>query len=435
LHVIETPDYAAVAQLATTVVSSPSLSVAISDGATLVEAGDELAYTVSYNNSGTGRAYGTSIRVTPPSSQKVTSVQCWPASHCEVGSGEVVYDLGVVDGGVSGSVLMIATVRDPLPAGAIGEIVATAVIDTPTPGDPPGDNVAQDVDGIATRPDLVVVADYEEVMPYPGKRVTFTVDYSNEGHIATTGVAITVTQPQYTTYDPHASSPWLDLGDGRYRYPVGALDYNEGESLLFVVTLPPEVFTTTMTDFDATFGIYDDGKSGIDGQLSNNLFPARLGVPNLVIEKVVADPSIWEGGPGYLTFTVRNAGTGLACGIYGGDGECKVFSVDAFLDPKTPPLSYPIEKFGQCFVYVDPIYGGLSRTVMISFTTGDWQNKSGFCEATVFGEFWLHTDNWDPVNYDIALYGRVPESNEFDNVFGPLTRPYYVYLPVTIKNH
>jgi uncharacterized repeat protein (TIGR01451 family) len=436
--VLDTPAYSAVAQIATTVVSSPSLSLSVSDGKSAVEAGDELEYAASYSNNGTGRAYGTTIVVTPPSSQYVEDVGCQPPSDCVLQDGQLVFNIGTLPSGAGGSgmVLMVATVRDPLSAGAIDDIVATAVIDTPTPGDPPGDNVAQDVDAVATRPDLVVVADYQDVMPYPGKRVTYTVDYSNRGHIATTGVAITVTQPQYTTYDPQASSPWQHLGDDHYGFPVGSLDYNEGDSLSFVVTLPPGVFTTTMTNFNTAFLIHDDGGSGIDGDLSNNVSPAPMGVPNLVIENVVADPSIWKGEPGYLTFTVRNVGTGRACGMYDGDGKCKEFSVDAFLDPITPPLSYPIEKFGDCFVYVNPIYGNLEATAVISFTTGDWLNRSGFCGAAVFGKLWLHTDNWDPeyIDYEVALYGKVPESNEYDNVFGPVTRPYFVYLPVVLKN-
>jgi uncharacterized repeat protein (TIGR01451 family) len=441
--VVVEPAYSAAVEVDTTVVSSPSLSLAISDGRTFVEAGDELPYTVSYNNSGTGRAYSTTIRVTPPALLYVENVRCGPASKCQVGSGEVVYDLGTVDGGVANSVLMTVTVRDPLPAGAIGNITATAVIETITPGDPPGDNVAQDVDVIATRPDLVAMADYQAIMPYPGKRVTYTVNYSNRGHIATTGVVITAAQPQYTTYDPGASSAWQDVGDGHYRFPVGELDYDEGGSLLFVVTLPAGVFTTTMTNFDAAFGIYDDGKSGHDGQPGNNRVLAPMGVPNLVIENVVVDRSVWLREPGLLTITIRNTGTGLACGTNGADGECRFFSVDVFTNPIPPPVSYPIEKFGNCFLYVAPIYAGLAQTAVMSFTTGEWGNEPGVCVAGAMGELWIHADNWDPSNLPpwpveygpVPPYGQVPESNEFDNVFGPVLPPSYLYLSLIVKNH
>jgi uncharacterized repeat protein (TIGR01451 family) len=281
-----------------------------------------------------------------------------------------------------------------------------------------------------------VVADYQDIMPYPGKRVTYTVHYSNEGHIATVGVVVVATQPNNTTYEQDGSDDWVPQGDGRYTYTVGNLDYNESGELSFVVTLTTTHFTTAMTNFDATFEIYDAGVSGDDSDPSSNVHEALLGVPNLVIEDVSADGTIWAGLPGFLTVTVRNTGTSVSCGV-NPNGECTTFSLEPFFDPVTPPPSYPIDKFGDCFFYVSPIQAGLAETAVFSFTLNPSLPgyNSGYCRATKIKEIWLKVDNWDiRPPYRPDAYGWVPEFNEYDNVFGPVTPAYSIYLPVVLRN-
>jgi hypothetical protein len=429
VRVYDTPEYADSVEIRTRVVSAPSLWLTIDNGKTSVEAGEELEYILRYGNSGNGPAYNTAIIATPPSAQHVKDITCSPISDCQVQGGQVFYDIGRLPGGDSDTVRLLVTVRDPLPAGALG-ITATAIIDTPTPGDPPEGNTAQDADEISTRPDLVVVADYEDVMPYPGKRVTYTVHYSNEGHIATTGVVITATRAPHTFFRPGASDPeWTAVGGGQFRYEIGDHDYAEGGDSVFVVVLTDE-FTPTVTNFDATFVIQDSGVSGEDANPDDNVFLASLGIPNLRIDRVVADADIWVGQPGLLRVTLRNTGAGPACGVYNPAG-CSSFSLDLFPDSMTPPDSYPIKDFGECYVFVPSIPAHSVETAVISFTTGSWQNQSGFCGVRTMRELWLKVDNWDP---DAPPYpaesGLVPEYNEFDNVRGPVVPGYDIFLPM-----
>ena len=427
--------YSDTAQATSTVVSSPSLSISISNGKQGVEAGEHLQYDLGYGNAGNGKAYETSIVATAPSAQYVENVTCEPTAKCNVNGSTVTYAIGTVLGGDAGTVYMYATVRDPLPAGA-GSIIASAIINTPTPGDPPDGNSAQDVDEIATRPDLQVTADYMDIMPWPGKRVTFTLHYSNEGRIATTGVAITATEDPHTTFQQAASDPdWHALGNGRYRYDVGDMDYLSSGTLDFVVTLTTGNFTPAMTSFDTIFEIQDDGGSGEDANPDDNVLQARIGVPNLVVDGADVEPSIWRGNPGWITITIRNKGTGPACGVYLPEVGCTGFAIDPFLDPVSPPGSFPIEEFGDCYAFVDPIGSGLTMQVAMSFTLDPaLQFSEGYCKAGLVREIWLKVDNWDPdADPFPADYGIVPESNEFDNV--TRVRPRLVfYLPLLLSN-
>jgi uncharacterized repeat protein (TIGR01451 family) len=436
VHIFATPAYSASAQIETTVVSSPSLQISISNGQDSVQAGDDVTYILNYENVGSGRAYSTTIVATPPSLQHVSYVECWPPGQCSWDGSQVTFDLGTVDGGDSGNVRFVVHVYDPLPAGA-RSVTASAVIHTITPGDPTGDNSAQDVDDIGTRPDLFVLPNYQGVAPRPGKRVTYTVQYSNAGHIATEGVVVRVTQPPNSTFEQQASvSGWVSLGDGRHTYAAGDLDYDEGGVITFVVTLTSTHFTAVMTNFDAVFEIYDSGISGEDGVPGNNVYQATLGVPNLVIESVQVEPFVWGGQPGFMTVTVRNAGTGPACGVYNPDFECSSFALDPFLDPAVPPASYPLEDFGDCYVIVpNGLLPGMTQTAVFSFTLGP-ASLEGYCPAAPWSEIWLKADNWKPgVDPYPDDFGVVPEFNEFDNVFGPVTPPSGIYLPIVLRNY
>jgi uncharacterized repeat protein (TIGR01451 family) len=436
VRVFDEPRYSAADTITTTVLSSPSLVLSISDGKDWAEAGDELVYAINTNNAGSGRAYDTMIVAHLPSTEHVTYQGCLPSNVCERVGEQVIYDLGTVSGGAGSMVFMNVAVLNPLPAGARA-ITASATISTVTPGDPPEDNVAQDVDQIITRPDLVVTADYQDFLPKPGKRVTYTVHYSNEGRMLALGVVLTATKAQYAEFDVQASDPrWELQTNDSVRFEAGDLDFGQSAELSLVTTLPdPPVghFTTVMTNFDAYFEVYEAGGSGEDADLETNTFYAPLGVPNLVITEVDVDPVIRGGKPGYLTVTVENKGYGRACGSFPGEIACRGANVDVFVNPTTEPKSFPVANYGDCFVNFDPIQPGLTRSLLISFTSLDPGGQSGLCKAGPIVALWLKADNWttDDQQPSVEEYGLVPEFNEWDNVI-PVPFP-DAYLPIIIR--
>jgi hypothetical protein len=73
---------------------------------------------------------------------------------------------------------------------------------------------------------------------------------------------------------------------------------------------------------------------------------------------------------------------------------------------------------------------------VISFTLDPALDYSpGYCVAQVFNELWLKVDNWDP-NADPfpADYGVVPETNEYDNVKGPIFPGQHLFLPIIMNS-
>jgi hypothetical protein len=132
---------------------------------------------------------------------------------------------------------------------------------------------------------------------------------------------------------------------------------------------------------------------------------------------------------------IENTGTGVACGVYNPNG-CTSFATDLFIDPETPPPSYPVEGFGDCYAWVPPLAPGNTNTAVFSFTLDpSLRYLPSYCGAEVFSKLWIKIDNWDP-NADPfpAEFGLVPEINEFDNVAGPVTPDYHLFLPVIMND-
>lgn len=420
-------------ELTTSVTNQPFLWIQMDDGRTSVEAGDRLTYTLRYTNDGTSTAYGVSISVNLPDLSLAHYASCQPQAQCARADDRVTYRLGEVEGSGGGAVYLTIEIADPLPAGANHyQITTTAVISTTTPDDPVGDNDVQDIDDIDTQPDLQIHVDYHSHTPYPGKRLTYTIQFSNTGHIATTGVVVTATLPAHATYDPIVSSNWQSTSGASFTYPVGALDHNQHGALLLVVTLPAGSFTATTSDFDAAFGIIDDGGSGDDRDPGNNDAPAPLGVPDVIVESVDVNwASLLSGQVGqHVTVTLRNQGTNIACNPVPPPGEsenwCAPFFVDLYINPEPIPPSYPIGPPFSDF-YSDragPIHPGESQSVPISPFALPASIQSPLFLYVRVDNFW---PEWPT--------GLVPERNELNNVFGPVTMARNLYLPIVLRSY
>jgi uncharacterized repeat protein (TIGR01451 family) len=104
-----------------------------------------------------------------------------------------------------------------------------------------------------------------------GSVLAYEITYANAGADVATGVAITETVPENTTFAPTLSSNgWQQIGVSNiYVYDVGTLAKGEGGSVVFAVnmndTLPPDVETITNT-----VAIGDDGQHGPDKVPADN---------------------------------------------------------------------------------------------------------------------------------------------------------------------
>jgi len=185
-----------------------------------------------------------------------------------------------------------------------------------------------------------------------------------------------------------------------------------------------------MNAFTNTFSIRDNGPGGLSiaGATQNT----TLGVPDLIVESVTFSPSTIAAGQKFTaTIVVRNEGLGRACNPK--SPVCGSFSVDAFIDPPSAPSSFPFSgSYGDAFAYISPLNPGLTATVKIP-------NLSFTAEQDFI--LYFKVDNWDcndgsnpcvPIG---AQHGLVPESDEYNNVLGPVdVSSNLIYIPALLKN-
>lgn len=412
-------------QLVNTVTSRPALQLTKSDGVTSAAAAQLLTYALAYTNSGTAPARNVTITDRIPSN--VGSVSCLPPCT-PMGGGLYSFTLSTLNAGNSGVVTVGFQVDSPLPAG-LRAITNTARIRTTTNGDLTSDNFDQDVDTISTVPVLALSAGFDSSTPYPTKRITHTIAYTNTSAMHTTGVALTATKSPSVTYVNFGG--WTSAGGGNYTRVIGNLNAGASGTATFIVELPYPYDEGTEAIVN-TFRVTDGGPGGLP--VASAIYTATLGIPDLIVESVKLTPSaVTAGMPFAATIVIRNRGTGRACnpdyiGCGGG------FDVDVFLDPPSPPPSSKFQSYGDTYVSISPINPGLTRTVVIPNLT------FGMGESYIL---YVKVDNHDcaepshPCIPDDADHGLVPESDEENNVFGPINVPdllaHSIYLPIILK--
>jgi hypothetical protein len=260
----------------------------------------------------------------------------------------------------------------------------------------------------------------------------------------TTGVVISVTKSPDVTYI--ASPGWSVNG---LSYSIGNLAAFRSGMVTYVVRLPAS-FTTTMDPFINVFGIADNGPGGLP--IASTARATALGLPDLVIvtDSVTLSPTRpVVGQPFTATMIIRNQGTGAACNpkkLALGLG-CRSSFISVFITT-TRPTSFGFQNSYSNYGYGDvipvPVFSadgngsglgpGISTTLAI---TGIVASGSG--SHTLY----LKIDNYNctPDNQgnsncirpDIQQ-GLIPESNEDNNVYGPVTiSSYSIYLPLVLK--
>ncbi len=398
----------ATAQLTSTVISAPDVTLSKSDGITQIAAGQVTTYTLNFANVGTAPA--ANVVITDRIPDYTTFVGC---SSCVGTGGVYTFTRSLLNAGQSEAATISVRMWPTLPAG-LRVITNTAGIATTTNGDAPANNFAQDVDNISTRPVLSLTAGFDSSTPYPGKVITYTVRYTNTSAMDTIGVVITATRSAGLIGAPLG---WTKIGASDMRL-IGDLPAGQSGSVTYVLTLPSS-YTRSMRAFTVTFTIQDGGPGGLPP--AQHQETALIGVPDLSIARVIV-PSVASGQKFTATVIISNGGLGVARNPGSSSGK---FYVDAFVDPAAPPPSYPYVSDGQFYAVASPVPAGMTATVFIS--------------NIVFAPNQDHILYFKVDNYSCggttclpvgSKGGLVPEYNEYNNV-SPAPR---VYLPLALRN-
>ena len=251
-----------------------------------VNPGETIRYTIVITNDGDEDATAvvfTDLATDHPNTTLVDGSVTTTEGTVDSGNGggpdtDVVVDVGMLAGG-GGTVTITfdVTVNDPLPAG-VDEVCNQGLVTDNFPDLPTDD---PDVGGasdptcttVEAAPDLTVDKDDGDVTAAPGDDITYTLSYGNVGNQDATGVTLTETVPDNTTFNAAASPGWTCTPDGSAgstcTFDVGDLAAGDSGTATFTVTVDNPVAAGT-EEIDNTASIDDDEDNGDDPNPDDN---------------------------------------------------------------------------------------------------------------------------------------------------------------------
>ena len=306
-----------------TLLAAPDLYVTKDDGVSAVNAGDIVAYTITYGNDGSQDATGVVLTETLPLGVSFDAGNS-SAGWTETSPGSGVYELivGNLVSGQMGSVTFAVVVDDPLAAGISTLVNSVSIADDGSNGmdADPTDNQDTDTDTIDAAPDLVITKDDGGVSTVPGGTVVYTLSYSNVGSQDATSAFITEILPENTTFDPANSTPgWTETAPGSrfYRLDLGTLNVGDAGTVEFAVmvnTNLPAGFNLVQN----SASISNDLANGLDEDISDNLASDDTPVVTNVDLVLTVDDGVTTTSPGaglVYTLDYQNVGMATATGV------------------------------------------------------------------------------------------------------------------------
>ncbi len=262
----------------------PDLALSKDDGGALATPGALVAYTLRVTNlTAQQAATGVVLTETVPALATFDAAGSSPGWTCTPGpnpGSTCRLTVGTVAGSATATRTFAVRVANPVPAGVPAILNSASVADDGANGADPdlSNNSASDstpFDPATTRPDLVLAKSDGGLTAEPGDTVVYNLTYANVGNRGATGIALTETVPEHSTFAPGTSSPgWTCSPSGdagsRCGLEIGALaGGGAGGSARFAVVIDATVPAGT----DETINraeVADDGANGADANPADN---------------------------------------------------------------------------------------------------------------------------------------------------------------------
>ncbi len=372
-------------------VNGVDLRVSLDDQLTYPIAGQVISYAVTYINFGDTAANGARLTETLPANMTYVGGPEWS----NVGGNQYAHDIGTVASADSGG-LNFVTLLDAN-VGGNTQLTNTVTIGLAGTDVNTANNTATDVD-LVLPPNLSVTQDDGTAVLTPMQIVTYTILYQNVGGAAATSVMLTETLPLAVSV--FNASGWTPAG-GQYVRNLGTLAPGASGSATFAVQVNNNVSNGTLITNNVTILGGGENLSTLGDNSARDVDTVFVGgAPDLQISGASGALAV-AGQPASVVVTVTNAGSAATP---------TWFFVDLYVDPSAPPTNR--SQLGNNFTTNgDLLAPGEWRRLSIPWTFASAGSHTLYLQAdTCDGS----TDCLDP------SYGRVAESNEANNIFGPL---------------
>ncbi|MEM6705195.1 MAG: IPTL-CTERM sorting domain-containing protein [Acidobacteriota bacterium] len=258
----------------TPITADVDLQISKDDGGVSTTPGSTLVYTLDYANVGDQTATGALITETVPDHttfNAAASTAGWSCVAVTAGSA-CSFTVGTLAGnGAGGSIDFALDVDDPLPS-TVTQIDNGATIGDDGANGPDltlGDNSDSDFTPVNADVDLRLTKTDGVTTAAPGDLLVYGIDFENAGSQSATGVVLTETVPEHTTFDAGSSTAgWICAPDGSAgstcTLAIGAVaGSGGGGSADFAVRVDNPV-PGSATQIANAVQIADDGSNGPD---------------------------------------------------------------------------------------------------------------------------------------------------------------------------
>ena len=307
----------------------PDLEISKDDGGVTVAAGGGITYVINYANIGNQAADGVVITETVPANTTFNAANSsagWSCAGGGIAGSTCTYNVGTLNGGgASGSINFAVDVDNPLAAGVdtISNAISIADDGTNGPDANPNNNNGSDTTPVTAVPDLSIVKTSQSPVVSAGSTILYDVVYANIGTQDATGVVITETVPNYTTFDAASSSAgWSCFPNGNAgstcTYNVGALTVISGSHNIIFAVVVDSPLAASVNSIENTINISDDGTNGVDSNPNNNTDPESTTVdalPDLTLTKSDGGATSGPGQTIVYTLSYANIGNQGATGV------------------------------------------------------------------------------------------------------------------------
>ena len=312
----------------TLVDAAPDMQIEKDDGGVTASPDGTITYTLTYTNGGDQGATGVVLTETVPANTTFNVAASTPGWVCapdnSAGSTCELVIGALAGGGAGGQAEFAVEVDNPVRAG-VTQVDNTAEIgdDGSNGADPnPGDNSDGDSTPVNAAPDMQITKDDGDVTPSPGDLITYTLTYTNAGNQNATGVVLTETVPNSTTFSAGASTPgWAcapdDSAGSTCELVIGALAGGGGGGQADFAVEVDDPVGEGITQIDNTAEIGDDGTNGTDPNPGDNTGSDSTPItrPDLQISKDDGGVTASPGDTITYTLTYTNAGNQGATGV------------------------------------------------------------------------------------------------------------------------
>ncbi|UCF09108.1 MAG: DUF11 domain-containing protein, partial [Thermoplasmata archaeon] len=315
---------------------------------------DNITYTITYENIGTGQATDVTVIDTIPSYTTFQSATPAPDSQ----SGDVLtWNIGNVDGGTGGTITIIVTVDAYTPDETV--LNNTVTLDFDDANGNPYDQLSDYALVSVTSPILSISKDANTDYADPGDTVMFTITYTNSGTGYAYNVIIEDTIPAYTTFVD--SNPLYTSVDGdTYTWEIGTVAPGTTGYIFINVTVDPGTPDQTVLTNVVVLSYEDEG--GNEQEDEEDSEDVTVTAPVMTFSKTAdvstADPS------DTITYTLsyENTGTGDATDVTITD----TIPSDTTFVSSTPS---PDSSSGDTYTWnIGTVAAGASGTITITVT-------------------------------------------------------------------